>query len=312
MENNKKITRSAAVLRVAETILCVVVLALAINITSCESYSDTMFNVCTAAFGFIIFADLVKIYSAYKETGKVRVDDAAMVVILAAEIIVAVFFRSFGISADIMFITYCGALCFKRVASVIYKPKPVNISMNIFGVLLAGWLFTGVYCDPEEHDFFVFVFIALGIGCQMLARAMKLAMSHTRYDILLKVVRKSMALEILAGLIVLLVAFSFVLNFLERDTFPTFGDALWYCYAVVTTIGFGDFAATTLVGRIITVVMGIYGIIVVAIITSVIVNFYTELKSEEKTEGAEQETVADGNKESGSSDTSDSTDDDKS
>ena len=57
--------------------------------------------------------------------------------------------------------------------------------------------------------------------------------------------------------------------------FPT---ALWYCFTVVTTIGFGDFYATTLIGRLVTVVLGIYGIIVVAVITSIIVNFYNETK----------------------------------
>ncbi len=283
MEKEKS-SRLSAVLRVVQAVVSVVVLALAINITSCEPNSDTMFNVCAATFGVIMLADILKIVSDYNANGKARVDDIAMVVILAAEIVITVFFRNVGICSDIMFITYCGALCIKRIVSVIYKPKPINISMNVLGVVFIVLLFTGVYGEPEEHDFFVFVMLALGIGCQMLARAMKLAMSHTRYDILLKVIRKSMALEVLAGLIVLLVAFSFVLNFIERDTFPTFGDALWYCYAVITTIGFGDFAATSMVGRILTAVMGLYGIVVVALITSIIVNFYTELKSEEKTE----------------------------
>ena len=44
----------------------------------------------------------------------------------------------------------------------------------------------------------------------------------------------------------------------------------------MTTIGFGDFAATSLIGRILTVFLGIYGLIVVAVITSIIVNFYNE------------------------------------
>ena len=33
---------------------------------------------------------------------------------------------------------------------------------------------------------------------------------------------------------------------------------------------------TTLVGRILTVILGLYGIVVVAVITSIIVNFYNE------------------------------------
>ena len=72
-----------------------------------------------------------------------------------------------------------------------------------------------------------------------------------------------------------MVASALVFMFYE-DTIPTFGDGLWYAFAVVTTIGFGDFAATTFAGRIATVLLGIYGIFVVAVITSIIVNFYNE------------------------------------
>ena len=58
----------------------------------------------------------------------------------------------------------------------------------------------------------------------------------------------------------------------------TYADALWYGFAIVTTIGFGDITATTRIGRIISVVLGAYGIIVVALITSIIVAYYGEMK----------------------------------
>jgi uncharacterized membrane protein (DUF106 family) len=72
-----------------------------------------------------------------------------------------------------------------------------------------------------------------------------------------------------------MVAFSLILMSLEPEM-TTFGDALWYCFAVVTTIGFGDIKAVTLIGRLLSVILGMYGIIVVAVITSIIVNFYNE------------------------------------
>ena len=64
----------------------------------------------------------------------------------------------------------------------------------------------------------------------------------------------------------------------NEESVKSFGDALWYCFAVVTTIGFGDITAVTNIGRILTVILSFYGIIVVAIFTSVIVNFYNEVK----------------------------------
>ena len=76
-------------------------------------------------------------------------------------------------------------------------------------------------------------------------------------------------------MLALIAAFSIILMF-EEPTMAYYPDALWYCFTVVTTIGFGDFYATTLIGRLVTVVLGIYGIVVVAVITSIIVNFYNE------------------------------------
>ena len=58
---------------------------------------------------------------------------------------------------------------------------------------------------------------------------------------------------------------------------------------MVTTIGFGDYAATAVATRVLSVILGIYGIIVVALITSIIVNFYTEVKDHNEEEEQAQE-----------------------
>ena len=54
-------------------------------------------------------------------------------------------------------------------------------------------------------------------------------------------------------------------------------DSLWYSFAVITTIGFGDVTVSTTLGRILSVILGISGIVVVALFTSIIVNFYNEM-----------------------------------
>ena len=43
-------------------------------------------------------------------------------------------------------------------------------------------------------------------------------------------------------------------------------------------------SATSLEGRIISVILGAYGIVVVALITSIIVNFYGEMKKKDEQE----------------------------
>lgn len=63
----------------------------------------------------------------------------------------------------------------------------------------------------------------------------------------------------------------------------TWGDGLWYCFVAATTIGFGDICVVTTVGRITTVVIGLYGILMTAMVPGVVVSYYMEyLKIREK------------------------------
>jgi hypothetical protein len=119
------------------------------------------------------------------------------------------------------------------------------------------------------------------IGGQALFHIIKISFSQIKLGVLLKILRKTFAFEIIAGLMLLIVAFSFVFRTVE-DSIHSYSDALWYSFSIVTTIGFGDFTATTDVGRVLSVILGIYGIIVVALITSIIVNFYNEVRDEKK------------------------------
>ena len=112
-----------------------------------------------------------------------------------------------------------------------------------------------------------------------------LTLNQFGFKILIKIIFRTFALEVIFGLLACIAAFSLVLMRVEPNTIgpdgnpgtiATFPDALWYCFAVVTTIGFGDYTAISTVGRMLTVILGLYGIFVVAILTSIIVNFYNE------------------------------------
>ena len=125
------------------------------------------------------------------------------------------------------------------------------------------------------------VSMILFIAWQCVAHVGTIAFARIDMPTLKKIVRKTYAAEILFGIVLLIVAFSLVFPHLEEGI-ATFTDALWYCFAIVTTIGFGDFSAVTPMGRILSVILGLYGIIVVALITSIIVNFYGEMKSDDE------------------------------
>lgn len=63
----------------------------------------------------------------------------------------------------------------------------------------------------------------------------------------------------------------------------TYGDGLWYCFIASTTVGFGDLYAVTALGRIITVILTVYGIMVVAMVPGVVFTYYMEfVKLQEK------------------------------
>lgn len=66
----------------------------------------------------------------------------------------------------------------------------------------------------------------------------------------------------------------------------TVSDSLWYCFAVATTVGLGDYTSVTLPGRILTIVLSIYSIGVIAIFTAVITSFFTSVSKSEASESA--------------------------
>lgn len=107
------------------------------------------------------------------------------------------------------------------------------------------------------------------------------SINFEKVKVLIKILNATHTIDVIICLIALMISFSFIFPMVE-ETIPTFWDALWYCFAVITTIGFGDFAAVSIMGRVLTVILGIYGIVIVAIITSVIVNFYNEISADNK------------------------------
>ena len=105
----------------------------------------------------------------------------------------------------------------------------------------------------------------------------RIAYSSMKLDIFWQVVRKTNAAEILFGMLLLIIAFSLVLPILEDDI-PDFASALWYCFAIISTIGFGDVAAVSILGRAMSAILGLCGLVVVSVIMSIVVNFYNETK----------------------------------
>ena len=207
-------------------------------------------------------------------------------------------------------------ILFNRVMAMIQKPKLRNILFNVVCILIV--IVVGLFCvagdqvlsktaqmedaELQENpsyteiseqigelealdesmagnvvDAILYIFLMLLILMRLILHVVGISISQMKLNILLNIIRETYVMEILLGLLLMIIACSSIMSTLEPNM-ENYGDALWYCFALVTTIGFGDISATTLVGRVLSVFLGIYGIVVVAIITSVIVNFYGEMK----------------------------------
>lgn len=186
-----------------------------------------------------------------------------------------------------------------RVAMTFEKKKPFNY---VFNGLLALLFFVSAvltFAYADDLTLLLFLFAQLTIIMMVgILETLAFAFSSIQLKGIIKIMRKTYAFEVLYGLVVLVLSCSLYFAVME-PSIPTFEDGLWYSFAVFTTIGFGDLTVSSTFSRILTVILGLYGIVVVAVLTSIIVNFYNETKdkdlSEENGESPEEDEKNDSN-----------------
>ncbi|MEY8435640.1 potassium channel family protein [Streptococcus hyointestinalis] len=62
-----------------------------------------------------------------------------------------------------------------------------------------------------------------------------------------------------------------------EPNFVSYGDSLWYSFVTATTIGYGDMLVMTTLGRIISIILAIYGILFLGSLSGIVVSYYTEV-----------------------------------
>lgn len=108
-----------------------------------------------------------------------------------------------------------------------------------------------------------------------------------RLRLLWKIIRATGAERVYTGFLVALGCAVLLLPRVEPEI-GNLGDALWFLFESFTTIGYGDIVPVTLPGRLITVFVSLYGILVVALTTGVIVGYYNEILKARATTGLDE------------------------
>ena len=230
-------------------------------------------------FLFFIFLilGLSRLVTFFKE--KTKISLLRFIVLLVFDVAIGIMVLSAKDNA--YFYSICGGLfcltiIISRAFKLIINHSPRSILKNVIVIALLVLLAVGLFI-PYNFDtpFTPIVIVCLIVILTALIEVLSNAFSQMKLNVLLKIIIRTYALEIILGLITMMVAAAIIFAYFDENI-PTFADGLWYSFAIVTTIGFGDFHAVSTVGRVVSVILGIYGLVVVAVITSIIVNFYNE------------------------------------
>ena len=290
-ENNKVSTKDNLYL-VINLVLAIVTMGFCAALTSRVMLETADLKQISIVHGFTILTQVLFCILLFVVKDKAKDKFRALVVgliYIAAMIMAFMAFKHFiiFIIAEALVVVAMAINQFLQVSKDETKKGIItNILVGITLILLA--IGTLVYAsqttsleDNSHYGPMVTVVLFLFISFKkVLFPTLKLE----KMKLLLNILVKTHTIDVIVCLLAVMILFSFVLPRAESasGTIKNFWDAMWYCFTVITTIGFGDFYAVSLVGRILTVILGIYGIVVVAIITSVVVNFYNEVTSKEK------------------------------
>ena len=171
----------------------------------------------------------------------------------------------------------------RSIQSLIYHSLSIVLAFLLSFVFFFPAIYAKHASSVSNSNFIVLCFASMIIvssGKNLLFPYHK----KLKLNIISNIIKKSLVKEIIAGLMILIILCSIYFTVVEVNI-TSYVDALWYSFAVITTIGFGDVYVSTTLGRILSVILGISGIVVVALFTSFIVNFYNEMnkRREEKT-----------------------------
>ena len=97
-----------------------------------------------------------------------------------------------------------------------------------------------------------------------------------KIKILGRILKETNTDRMLSSFVLFVLICAFIFQILEPGI-HSIGEGLWFCYAVISTAGFGDIVVHSMISRILTIFLSVYSILVIAIITGVVVNYFNQL-----------------------------------
>lgn len=270
-----------------DTILSVISLLLALQFVSSEDYLALVFIGLT----MFIMMSLSRISNAIYIRAQSKLTFICSLIYGGLYLLSAALLLLFGVTLltlKIVTIIFFLITLANRIISMIKYKKFRAIIINVILIICCAIIILILLIVKEPYDDLIRVLLSISIILKALFHIIASSFQSIRLSVLQKVIRRTYASEILFGLLMLIVSFSLVLTHIETG-FENYTDALWYCFSVVTTIGLGDYTTITPIGRILTIILALYGIVVVAVITSVFVNFYNEIKNEDEKNSIESD-----------------------
>ena len=270
---------------VLNLVLSIITMSLIFTLTGHAANEDV--NKTSFFLGTVIISVLA--YQAFLFIKYPNVKDRTRLIIISIIYIVSVIFaflaknnyKFFFLSAFTVIFAVGTSQILRVFIHNIEKTKTEIFTNVIAGLTLYG-LAISMLVNIEEKEA---LNITIVPGLLLLLISMKNiimpSLKLTKVKIFTDILVKTHTIDVIICLLAMIITFSFLFPMFEGENISNYWDAMWYCFAVITTIGFGDFAATSLVGRVLTVVLGIYGIVVVAILTSVIVSYYGTISKKE-------------------------------